>query len=91
MNFRLVFDAKRSLLNKDPYQLEGLLRDLEPTIHILNNGDRTLSIYSYDKGQDALDSLISQAMILWLGELSFNPILLYNLFNVGGNNYIVRV
>ena len=91
MDFRLVFDAKCALLSKESYQLEGLIRDLDPTIHIIDNGDRTLSVYNYDKDANSLDSLISQAMLLWFGGLSFNPILLYSLLNVGGNNYVIRI
>lgn len=90
MNFKPVFDTKRLLITKEPYQLEGLIRDIDPTIHIANNGDRTFSIY-FINGQNVLDSIICKAMVLWFGELSFNPILLYNLFDVGDNNYVLRI
>lgn len=91
MNFGLVFDAKKSLLDKDPSQLEGLLRDLEPDIHIVNNMDRTLSVNGYTNGIESLDDLISKAIKIWLGDLSFNPILLYSLLSVSDNNYVIKI
>ena len=85
-NFKQVFDERKSMLHRNPEDLVYILSTLDSNLNMTYNNDRTIHI------NGSIDiKLINIAIDKWVGDLSCPTHMVYDIFPLSDDAYLLKV
>lgn len=85
-NFKQVFDERISMLHRNPQDLASIISNLNSNLNVVYNDDRTILIDGYSDVE-----IINNAISKWAGELSCPIHMIYDIFPLSKDSYLLKV